>query len=373
MKHFLKVFVFALILVVMLASCATPRQGSIIPLRFSEQASTALMRVDCNGQKQQVRGVFVCEEKEPHKTILELKILPTPGRVIYSNGLTKKIEDFNWGKAGFWFWKKSKITDTWVSLDLGELNTVFGDTPIAFDIAGTSDKGVIVNRGIFYHRRCNDRDIPCSYLMVKYECLGEVKNTYNNQLGYCNRMSGSPQNFEIPLRTTDMVAKAGSKLIMVSGRTGQSQVIKITQEDYDKGFVRVSYPNVVDGPDLIGFRLNYLEQGVQVFKQTYVLLVGYDPAWTGIDKPHFLIDKVQDNNFNGEGTPNYSSRENIEFSLPVLADLMEVVDDKGKRKVAYGGQIEVDMPKQKVCAYAWHRVSGDVQKVCLDSKGKEVE
>lgn len=339
----------------LLVGCATPRVGGLIASKFSNQANTVYMNVECNGIKSQARGVFVCEEKEPHITSLDIKIMPVPGRVIYSNGLTKKVEDFNWGKSGFWFWKKKKITDTWVTLDLGELQTVFGDTPIAFDVAGSTSKGVVVNRGIFYHRRCNDRDIPCSYLTVKYECLGEMKNTYKNQLGYCNRMSGSAQSFEIPLKTLDYKFKTGSKLIVVSGRTNVNQVIPITQEDVDKGYIKFSYPGVADGPDLLGFRVNYIEQGIQQFKQTYVLLVGYDPEWTGIDQPHYSTD-----------------RSSIEFSLPVLADMMEIVEGS-ERKIMYSGQESWDIPNIKVCSYAWHIISGDIQKVCLDRTLKEVE
>lgn len=344
-----------LFLFLMLVGCATPRLGGIISKKFSDQASTALMNVECNGIKSQVRGVFICEEKEPKVTKLEVKIMPAPGRVIYSNGLEKKVEDFNWGKTGFWFWKKQRITDTWVTLDLGELNSVFGDTPIAFDVAGSTKDGVIVNRGIFYHRKCNDRDIPCSYLKVKYECLGEAKNTYNNQLGYCNRMAGSAHSFEIPLKTPEYTFKAGSKIVIVSGKSGFSQVVDVKSDDVDRGSVKFSYPEVPVGPDLIGFRVNYLEQGVQQFKQTYVLLVGYDSAWTGVDKPHYT-----------------SSRSGIEFSLPILADMMEIVEGSD-RKVLYSGQETWDVPNTKVCAYAWHRISGDVEKTCLDSSLKEVE
>lgn len=343
-----------ILLLLFLIGCASIRPGSIIPLSFSEQASTAIMRVECNGVKSEVKGVFVCEEKDPSITKLEVKIMPVPGRVIYSNGLEKKVEDFNWGKEGFLFWKRNIIKDTWVSFDFGELQTVFGDKPIAFDVAGNTKNGVIVNRGIFYHRRCNDRDIPCSHLVVKYECGKEMKNTWSNQLGYCNRMSGSPQAFEIPLKTTGYKLKSGSKLIIVGGRTGFSQVIDITDKDIDLGYIKFSYPSVYSGPDLLGFRINYLAQGVQQFKQTYVLLVGYDPQWTGIDQPHYTIDG-----------------SDIEFSLPVLADMMEVVGKE--RRVVYSGQQEWGRPATKVCSYAWHRISGDVQKVCLDKTFQEVE
>lgn len=347
MKVFLLMFLFLL-------GCAHTRVGGLIPLKFSEQASTAILRAECNGTKSEYRGVFVCEEKEPNITKVEVKIMPVPGRVIYSNGLEKKVEDFNWGKEGFLFWKKNRIKDTWVSFDFGELHTVFGDTPIAFDVAGSTKNGVIVNRGIFYHRRCNDRDIPCSYLVVKYECLGTMKNTWDNQIGFCNRMSGSPHSFEIPLKTTGDSFKPGSKLIITSGRSDFSQVIDITDDDVKAGSVKFLYPNVSTGPDLLGFRINYLSQGVQKFKQTYVLLVGYDPEWTGIDEPHYI--------------PGKSS---VEFSMPVLADIMEIVGTS-ERKIMYSGQEEWGRPSDKVCAFAWHRLSGDVQKLCLDKNFKEV-
>lgn len=342
------------LILLFLFGCAHTRVGGIIPLKFSEQASTAIIRAECNGIKSEYRGVFVCEEKVPNITKVEIKIMPVPGRVIYSNGLEKKVEDFNWGKEGFLFWKKNRIKDTWVSLDFGELHTVFGDTPIAFDVAGSTKKGVIVNRGIFYHRRCNDRDIPCSHLVVQYDCLGVVKSTSDNKIGFCNRMSGSSHSFEVPLKTIGDNFKSGSRLIITSGRSDFSQVVEIKEEDVKAGSVKFLYPNVYSGPDLLGFRVNYLVQGVQKFKQTYVLLVGYDPEWTGIDGPHYIL-----------------GRTGVEFNMPVLADIMEVIGGSD-RKVIYSGQVEWGRPLENVCAFAWNRLSGDVQKLCLDRNFKEV-
>lgn len=344
---------FLILITLLFIGCAHLRQNGILSLQFSEQASTAIMNVECNGVKSQARGVFVCEEKEPNLTKLNVKILPVPGRIIYSNGLVKKVEDFNWGKEGAFFWKKGRIKDTWVALDFGELNTIFGDTPIALDVVGNTKNGVIVNRGIFYHRRCNDRDIPCSYLTVNYECLGEMKNTWDNQIGFCNRMSGSSQAFKIPLQVIGGKLSAGSKLIIVSGRAGFNQVIDITNVDVQAGYIKFSYPYVANGPDLIGFRLNYLEQGVQKFKQTYILLVGFEPSWTGIDKPHYESDG-----------------DKILFSMPVLSDLMEVVGPE--RLFTYSGQLK-SKTDTRVCAYAWQRQSGDVQKTCLNNSFKEIE
>ena len=344
-----------------MVGCAAPRSNSIFPLQFSDQASRALMRIERNGVTSVVQGVFACEEKQPREAKVAVKIMPVPGRVIYSNGIDKKVEDFNWRETGFLIWKRKQIKDTWIDIDLGELNTIFGDVPVAFDVSGLSKSGVIVSRGIIFHRVCNDRDVPCSKLIVKYACGGKVLNTWAGQLGSCNRMAGAAQDFELPLRTPDYNIPVGSRVIFTSGRSNWSVVKHISDDDIHNGSLKITYDYNHTGPDLIGVRVLYSNQGVIETLQTYILLVNYAQEWTGIDNPHFLVTE----NFNGR--KHYQA---LEFSKPVLSDLMEVVEGD-KRAITTDGRIEWDAPKNFLCAYAWHRASGDITTTCVDKNLKE--
>lgn len=370
----------AAIMMFALFGCATPRSNSIFPLNFSDQAARSLMKIKCQGDDHFAEGVFACEEKAPTQADVKVKVMPAPGRIIYSNGITKAIDDFNWRETGFWIFKKKRIDTTWIPLDLGELNSIFGEVPIAFNVQATvKDVGVIVNRGVIYHRVCNDRDIPCSKLVVKYDCAGKIKNTWEGQLGYCSRMSDSSQDFEVPLKTPLYDLPAGSRLIMVSGRSTWELVYTVTKEDAERGYVKIEYPNVYAGPDLIGIRVLSKEQDVTVSRQTHVLIVGFSPKWTGIDKPHYYKD--------WHGTRRRIGRDDdwgwdddqkniyrLEWSKPVLSDLMEVVGEK-KRKFHVKDKIHMAVPKKgkAICAYAFQRQSGDITWRCLDDKLKEIE
>jgi hypothetical protein len=325
------------------------------------------MKVKCQGKTYFAEGVFACEEKAPTKADIQVKVMPAPGRIVYSNGIEKAIDDFNWRETGFWIFKKKKLDTTWIPLDLGELNSIFGEVPIAFNVQATvKDVGVIVNRGVIYHRVCNNRDVPCSELVVKYDCSGKIKNTWEGQLGYCSRMSGSPQDFEVPLKSPYYDLAAGSRIIMVAGRSHWELVHDVTREDKERGYIKIEYPNVNSGPDLIGIRVLSKEQDMTVTRQTYVLLVGYDPKWTGIDQPHYYKD------WNG-GDDAYNGYR-VEFSKPVMSDLLEVVQEK-KRKVRTKDKINWNIPKKgkHVCAYAFQRSSGDITWKCLDHELKEIE
>ena len=343
---------FIILILSLFLGCATPRSHSIFSLQFSEQAPKVLMSVECRGRKSVQEGVFVCEEKEPKRADVTVKIMPTPGRVIFSDGLQKKVVDFNWRKDGFWIWRKTRLTDTWVPLDFGELNSIFGDVPIAIDVAGFSDSGVIVNRGIIYTRICNDRDIPCSRLIVKYDCAGSIKNTYEGQLGSCSRMSGSSQKFSLPIKTLNYELKKGSKLFVRSGRSTWTLEHTIDAADIEAGEFKFLYPEVLDGPDLFSIAVGQFEQGVLQEYHTHILIVGFNPKWTGIDQPHFIKE-------NG----------NYEFCIPVTADLMEIVEGN-VRRVASKECISWS-PLKQVCAYAYDRESGDSQYTCVQG-GKEV-
>lgn len=364
--NWIKKKVKPLIILVMLSSCQTPRLGGILKRSFSEQASTAIMKTDCNGVKENVVGVFACEEKSPSNTKLTVKVMPVQGRVIYSNGLEKKIEDFNWQESGFWIWKNKNITDTWVDLDLGDLKTTFGDSPIAFDVAGITDIGVIVNRGLIYYRRCDDVTIPCSYLVVKYACNDKIKNTWANQIGYCNRISGGTQALEIPIKGHDYLISKGGYLHLVSGNSDFEVHHKVTEQDIGLGFVKIEYPEIQNGPTLLGLKADFYENGVRTQKQTYILIVGYSAAWTGIDKPHFLTESDRAENDDFLNTVTVS--ESITFYKPVLSDLLEVVSND-KRQITYKNKIEFGEIKGKTCAYAWQRSSGDITESCINKEG----
>lgn len=362
MRFLLQVTLLLVVLflgLMLLSSCASLREGSIISLNFSDQAPTALMQVECNGIKQTVKGVFVCEETEPRKANVRVKVMPVKGRVIFSNGMEKRVNDFNWGESNFLIWKRKKITDTWVDLDLGELNSIFGDMPLALDVAGYTDSGVIVNRGIVYHRTCNNRDIACSSLVVNYDCSGIKKNTWKHQLGVCSRMSGSPQSFEIPFKTLFYELKIGDNILIYSGRTGFKQKIKIQSLNQP---IKINYQKVITGPDVVAFIASTHEQGVLTFYQTYVLLVGFSPDWTGIDNPHFLEWETKDN----------FKKKFLTWYPPVEADLLEVVSNNDKRRRYSKNKIEWNHDKGH-CAYAWDRSSGDIQTTCVDKNWKIID
>lgn len=337
--------------------CATPRSHSLFGLQFADQAPRALMDVTCNGVRQAKKGVAVCEEKSPREASILVKILPTPGRVIFSDGLTKKIVDFNWSVKGGWWWKKTQLKDTWVPVEIGFLSEKFGDVPVALDITGVfGDVGVVNSRGVVYHRICNDRDIPCSNLIVDYECGATVKNTAPGEIGECVRMSGSPERFRIPLKTLGYELKAGAELRVRSGRSTWTYERTISADDVKAGELKFSYPTVLIGPDLFLIEIYQWEQGVAHRYRTNILLSGYDPKWTGIDAPHYIR--------NGS---------DIDWCAAIESELTEVLEEPERRKIIKGrGCEEFDGFKQKVCAHSWDRDSGDSSHMCYKN-GKEVD
>lgn len=345
---------FVLGILLTLAGCVSPRSASLFGLNFSDQATKALIDIECNGLRTIQVGVAVCEEKTPGIAKIEVKIPPTPGRVIFSDGLAKKIVDFNWRKDGFLWWKRIKLERPWAPLEVGELSATFGDVPVAFDIAGELDGvGLIVTRGTVYHRICNDRDIPCSRLIVDYECGGKVKNTGDGQLGSCNRMSGSMARFRVPLKTLGYQIQKGAQINVRSGRSTWTITHIVNDADLANNEFKFTYPNVLTGPDLFSISVYQWEQGVAQRYRTDILIVGYDPRWTGIDNPHWL-----------------QSNQSIEFCTPMQADLMQVTDMYNTQKQVTGGCTSMQVNGQ-LCAFAWDRESGDLTYQCIKN-GKEV-
>lgn len=331
----------------------TPRSNSIFALQFSEQPPRTLIDMQCNGVRRITEGVAVCEERSPKNPEISIKIMPLPGRVVFSDGLQKKTIDFNWRKGG-WIWKTSIIDTTWVPLDLGELTSIYGDVPIAFDVQGMSDVGVINNRGIIFTRVCNDKDVPCSKLIVNYDCNGKVGNTYEGQLGSCSRLSGSSQKFSIPVKAPNYELKLGAKIRVQSGRTGWQYKGDIREVDIESGAAKFSFPLVENGPDLFTITVYQWEQGVLNEYHAYVLIVGSSPSWTGIDRPHVYPT--------GQGT--------LDFCMPFTADLLEVSEGQMLGVVKKECQ-NWRQTRAQVCAFAYDRESGDQTYTCVKD-GKEV-
>jgi hypothetical protein len=330
--------------------CITPRTHALFNLDYSDQAPRVLMDIECHGVRHFVEGVAACEEKTPRQANIKVKGMPIPGRIVYSDGIKKHVDDFNYTTKGWWIFKKKKIDTTWLPLNLGELNSLYGDIPIAIDVQGKSDVGIINARGVIYHRVCNDKDIPCSRLVVDFDCSGNIKNTYEGQLGSCARLSGSSQKFKLNLKTPIYTLVKGAKLIVRSGRSGWKHEHEVTAGDAEVGEHKFFYPAVMTGPDLIQITVFQWEQGILQEYHTIIMLVGYSPNWTGIDKPHFI---------NGEG----------EFCLPFTADLLEI--NEPGRISSTGKGCESIKSSWDACAYAFDRESGDVSHSCM-KKGQEV-
>lgn len=327
--------------------CITPRTHSIFALDFSEQAPRVLMKIECRGIIRYAEGVAVCEEKTPRKANIQVKGLPVPGRIVYSDGIKKHVDDFNYTTKGWWIFKKKKIDTTWLPLDIGELNSLYGDIPIAIDVQGKSDSGIINIRGVIYHRVCNEKDIPCSRLVVDFDCSGLTKNTYEGQLGSCARLSGSSQKFRLNLKTPLYALQEGAKIRVRSGRSGWKYEHTVSSTDQAAGEVKFFYPQVMTGPDLIQLSVFQWEQGLLQEYHTTILLVGYSPKWTGIDKPHLV---------------------GSDYCLPFTADLLEV-NEPGRIESADKGCISLKTAVD-TCAYAYDRESGDASHSCV-KLGKE--
>lgn len=331
----------------------SPRSNSIFALQFSEQPPRALIDLTCNGVRHVSEGVAVCEQKTTASPKIFVKIMPVPGRVVFSDGLSKKPIDFNYRKGGWW-WKSAIIDTTWVPIDIGELNSIFGDVPVAFDIQGQTDTGIINNRGIIYTRICNDKDIPCSKLVVEYDCSGHRGNTYTGQLGSCARLSGSSQKFRIPLVTPDYKLTVGARISVISPRDGWTYRHEVTVSDVSAGELKFVYPVVLTGPDLFSVTAFQYEQGVLAEYHAYILIDGYSPNWTGIDRPHHV-------------PTNYGG---LDFCVPFLADLLEIQEGSSLAVITKECQAWT-APKEQVCAFAYDRESGDQTYSCIKN-GKEV-
>ena len=364
-------YIIVLIMLTM-AGCASTRSGSIFGLNFSDMPPRAFIRGQCNGQTFTTQGLMVCEQNSKTTSDISVKIPPLQGRVVYSNGQFKKTDDFNWyPKEGFLFWKKKPIKDTWVPLDLGEVQSVFGDWPVALDISAVSKVGVINTRGIIYYRVCDDKTVLCSHLVVEYMCQGVEKKTGDNVIGKCDRMAGSPHDFTVSLSGPTYKATEGGRLYVSAPRSGFTKVIELTAKEVEDGKITFSLPAILSGPTLVGFRLAYYEGSTIKTVETRVLLVGTSPDWTGLDQPHYLTDySVVDESGN--------STSKIKFVQPIMGDQMEVdryAADKSlkEKKFTTDNEINFDKPKdgQTVCAFAWQRDSSDLTAVCLNNKLEE--
>lgn len=347
------------IALVLFSGCATTRSNSIFGLHFSDQPPRALLRVECNGRMGTYQGIEVCEQKAPSIARVAVKVSPFEGRVVYSNGQMKKTEDFNWyPKEGFFLWKKKPIKDTWLDLDLGDIASSFGDWPVALDIMAISKIGVINTRGILYHRVCNDLDIPCSSLVVKYECAGTMGATGIGLIGKCDRMAGSAQAFTVILKSDGYQVPSGAKLYFTVPRTNFSKIIDVV----DEAEMKIELPQIETGPTLVGVRVVWYEDQIRKALETRILIVGSDPTWTGLDKPHYI-----------------NKNDRIEWVMPVFADQMEVNlygsdgtlihKDFGADKIIKSGLPD---PGQYVCAFAWQRDSSDLTTTCQNDRLQEV-
>jgi hypothetical protein len=353
------------ILIALAASgCATPRSHSIFGLQFSDQPPRVAIRSECNGQIFSTQGVVVCEQKQPSQAKVSVKVPPLEGRVVYSNGQLKKTQDFNWyPKEGFFIWGKKPVKDTWVDLDLGEINATFGDWPVALDVTAVSPVGIVNTRGILYHRICNDQDLPCSRLVVEFDCAGFHKATAAGQIEKCVRLSGSGQAFSVKLAGPGYQATAGARVYLSVPRLGIERAIPVGKPELEAGAVKIETQELPTGPTLVLIRLAYLDASNKTVNvETRILLVGHDPAWTGLDQPHYM-----------------SKDDHIDWVRPVLSDLMEVTTyNAGEMKARQFSSSQmmsgIQAPKDSEvsCAFAWARESSDLSIVCLNSQLSEV-
>lgn len=347
----------------LVAACASPRSASIFPLTFSDKPPRAAIRAQCNGKSFTTQGVVVCEQKEPSEAVISVKVPPLEGRVIYSNGQIKKTDDFNWyPEQGFFIFKKQPMSDTWASLDLGQIAATFGDWPVSLDIAANDpDVGVIVTRGILYYRVCDDKTIPCSLLETAYQCGGDTLVTGPGVIGKCERLAGSPQDLTVSLKGAQYAAKSGAELYVSIPRVSFESATAITAAILAAGQLKISLPVIQTGPTLVGLRLSWYEGSVIKSVETRILVVGFSPDWTALDEPHYLI-----------------RGGSVDWVKPIMADVMEVDTFNGKStaKRAYGKDKLHSENKAgttgPVCAFAWQRDNSDMSIQCLDYNSKEV-
>lgn len=385
------VIYYTLAILLLASGCATPRSGGILGLNFSEHPPRAAIRGTCNGVPFTTQGVAVCEQHGPSTAQVSVKIPPLEGRVVYSNGQLKKTEDFNWyPKQGFWLWKKKPIKDTWAPLELGEIAATFGDWPVALDVIGVHDKvGLIVTRGLLYHRVCNDADVACSRLVVRYECAGHAHATGAGQIGKCERLAGSPQAFRVELSGPGYKATPGAKLYVAAPRLGLPTTYTPGAADFEAQKFNIELPTVPTGPTLVGIRLAWVEGGKVQQAETRVLLAGFGPEWTGLDQPHVITREVVsyendpggywDDSGSWAGGQTAKKSTALDWVKPVLADMIEVNTYAGrelKNKQFTSDKVLANYPipgnGQVACAFAWQRDSSDQTYLCVNSQLQEV-
>ena len=345
-----------LILVGGLTGCVSPRSSPIFSIPYDEQASKGIIRYHCNGIPEISQGIAVCEEKEPAKAVFTIKVPPLPGRVIFSNGLTKSVQDFNnYGEEGFWFWKKAKIEDTWISLDLKEFAD-FGDWPVVISTAAKSKEiGILQNSIVFYGRVCNDKTVPCLSLHTRFDCVGHMKTTSISKIGKCQRMAGSPQEIYVTI-------PSDANRAMLYFSMPQAGVLE-SREVIGKNDYAYTIQNIPVGPSLMGIRLSYYRGDELIQKEARILFIGVDPKWTGIDKPQII-------------------RENNKARIlrPFMADVIEASLYEGlkplRKWISYDEKmtgVEWPLPDQRLCAFAYSRESSDVRYTCINSLGGEID
>ncbi|MDR3608534.1 MAG: hypothetical protein P4M08_14315 [Oligoflexia bacterium] len=346
-----------------LSSCASPRSSPIFALTFSDKPPRAAIRGVCNGQTFTTQGTVVCEQKEPTTAQISVKVPPLEGRVIYSNGQLKKTDDFNWYPAqGFWIFKNRPMKDTWADLDLGTIAATFGDWPVSLDIAADDpDVGVIVTRGVLYYRVCDDATVPCSKLETNYDCAGHVNATGPAMIGKCERLAGSPQDLTVFMKGQLYTVQPGAKLYVSIPRQNYESAVDITSADLASGQRDIELPAVLTGPTIVGLRMSWYQSGKIVSVETRILIIGYSPDWTGLDKPHYMLHN-----------------QTVDWVKPTFADVMEVDTFNGRDTAGrqYGKDKMRTEPKAgttgPVCAFAWQRDSSDLSIQCLNYQNQEV-
>lgn len=359
-KLTLKQIITVILTAIFGVGCASLRTNAVIPVDFSSQPPRAAIRAVCNGEAFTTQGTIVCEQKAPSQAQISVKVPPLEGRVVYSNGSLKGTDDFNWyPKEGFWLWKKKPIKDTWLDLDLGQIAGTFGEWPVALDVVALhKDVGVIDTRGVIYHRVCDDKAVPCSRLEVEYTCAGFYKSTGPNRIGKCDRLAGSPQGFDVKVKQ----AKSGAVLYVVAHRLGVKWALDVSGSEIGSGFKKVELPAIPNGPTLVDLELAWWEGSEIKSERTSVLMVGFDPAWTGLDRPHYM-----------------QMQKGINWVKPVLSDMMEVNLYRNGTLVSkqFGTDRVLSGPRPRApgevsCAMAWQRSSSDLAIQCLDHNDQEV-
>ncbi|RYF21783.1 MAG: hypothetical protein EOO77_05370 [Oxalobacteraceae bacterium] len=342
-------------LAITLTACSSlslnPRTALQLGQHYGDQPPRALIDLECGARRGITAGVATCELNQSAKTSAWVKIMPVPGRVVFSDGVTKVPIDFNYRKDNGWIWKNTIIDRTWVPLDIGELATIFGDVPVAFDVQGQSSDGVINNRGLIYTRVCDDKVTPCSRLEYDYDCGRRTQTAKAGVIGSCIRISGSSQKIRVPVATAGYKLRAGSRLVIHSPADGWSLKHDLTDKDVSDGQVLVTYPSVQSGPDLLSL---VVFQKDEAELHGSLLIVGHPAEWTGIDRPHLVT--------NTDGT--------VDACIPFRANLLEIAEGE-KVQTLTTDCIRWGKPKEQVCAYAFDRESGDQTYSCVKA-GRDV-